>query len=74
MTQPSEIILDLLRAIRSDISVIKSDMRDIKARFASLESYTATLHGDQVRSTAKLEDLSDRIGRLEARAGIIDEQ
>lgn len=67
-----DLVLELLRAMRTDISDIKSDIRDMKARMASLESYIATLHGDQARSGVKMDELATRVERLEKRAGLID--
>src|SRR4051812_45574122 len=44
------VVLELLRVMRSDISEIRTDIRDVKARIGSIESYIATLHGDQARA------------------------
>jgi len=66
------IILEHLRVMRADMGDVKNDTRDIKARLASIESYIATLHGDQTRSGIKLDDLMQRIERLEKRAGLLD--
>jgi hypothetical protein len=40
------IVLEHLRALRADVGDLKNDMRDVKARLASIESYIATLHTD----------------------------
>jgi hypothetical protein len=70
--QNTDMVLELLRLMRADISEIKSDIREIKARLASLESYIATLHGDQARTAIKVDDLTERVERLEKRAGLIE--
>jgi phage shock protein A len=44
-------------------------MRDVKARLGSIESYIATLHGDQTRTSTKLYDIRQRVERLEKRTG-----
>jgi hypothetical protein len=48
-------------------------MRDVKARLGSIESYIATLHGDQTRTRIKLDDIQ-RVERLEKRTGLVDAQ
>lgn len=73
MTAETEnLVLEHLRAIRSDIADIKRDSRDTKARLASIESYIATLHGDQTRHAVKIDDLVARIEQLERRAGLLN--
>jgi predicted nucleic acid-binding Zn-ribbon protein len=66
------IILGHLRAMRADISALKGDVRDIKGRLASIETYIATMHGDQARTSTALDDLAERVERLEQRTGIIE--
>jgi phage shock protein A len=71
-TTSDNLVLEHLRAIRADMADVKSEMRDIKARLASIESYIATLHGDQTRTGVKLDDIVQRVERLEKRAGLVD--
>jgi phage shock protein A len=70
--QPIDLVLELLRVMRSDISEIRTDIRDVKARIGSIESYIATLHGDQARAALKMDDLTARVERLEKRTGLVD--
>jgi phage shock protein A len=73
MTNDTEnLILEHLRAMRADIGTLKTDTRDIKARLASIETYIATMHGDQARTVVSLDDLAERVERLEHRAGILE--
>lgn len=73
MTETTDnLVLEHLRAIRADISALNGNMRDVKARLSSIESYIATLHGDQTRAGLTLDDLAARIERLEKRVGIIE--
>lgn len=37
------LILEHLKAIRSDVDTVKSDLRDIKARLLTMESYQAAI-------------------------------
>lgn len=68
MTEQTEnLVLEHLRSIRTDISDLKSNTRDIKARLASIESYIATLHADSTRGALSLDDLQRRIERIETR-------
>jgi hypothetical protein len=66
------LILEHLRSLRTDNVEMKSTLRDVKARLASIESYIATLHGDQTHASVSLDELADRVNRLEVRTGISD--
>jgi phage shock protein A len=72
MTETENLVLDHLRSIRSDTGELKKYVRDIKARLASIESYIATLHGDQARSSGTLDELTERVARLERRTGLVE--
>jgi hypothetical protein len=73
MTNETEnLILEYLRAMRADISSVKGDVRDVKARLSSIETYIATIHGDQARTGVSLDHLAERVERLEQRSGIIE--
>lgn len=66
------LVLEHLRAIRADSADMKRDLRDVKARLSSIESYIATLHGDQTRTGFTIDDLVTRVERLERRSGLMD--
>jgi len=73
MTEATDnLVLEHLRAIRADISNLNSGMRDVRSRLSSIESYIATIHGDQTRTGLTIDDLVARIERLEKRSGLID--
>jgi hypothetical protein len=59
------IVLQQLLAICGDQADVNNDLRDIKARLASIESHIATLHSDQAQIGAKLDDIIVRVERLE---------
>jgi len=42
----------------------KTDMREVKALLGSIESYIAKLHGDQMRTSIKLNDIMQSVERL----------
>jgi len=73
MTEKADnLVLEHLRAIRLDLTELKNDMRDVKARLGSIENYIAILHGDQARSGGRIDDLVQRVERLEKRTGLIE--
>jgi hypothetical protein len=66
------LIFEHLRAMRVDIATVKADTRDIKGRLSSIETYIATMHGDQARTSTTLDNLTERVERLEQRTGLVD--
>jgi prefoldin subunit 5 len=68
--QPESLVLEHLRAIRTDMNDLKNSVRDIRARLASIESYIATLHADSTRGAMSIDDLQRRIERIETRLDI----
>jgi hypothetical protein len=63
-------VLEHLRALHADIGTRRADTRDIKARLTSIETYIGTMHGDQARTAISLDNLAERVERLEHPAGI----
>jgi hypothetical protein len=53
------IILEHLHALRADVAGMKNDMRDLKARLASIERLP-TLQPDDIRAITKMADIIDR--------------
>ena len=43
---PNNLVLEHLRAIRTDLGEVREDMREVKQRLTSLEVSIAKLHGD----------------------------
>jgi uncharacterized coiled-coil DUF342 family protein len=70
MNDQNNLVPDHLRAIRADINELKGSNRDIRARLASIESYIATMHGDQTRSAMNVDELRERVERIETRLGL----
>lgn len=54
------------------MSDVKTDIRDIRSRIASVEVYIAPLHGDQARAAISLNELIHRVECLEKRTGLLD--
>ena len=66
------LILEHLKAIRGDLDTLKSDMRDVKARLLTMETYQAASHIDLARQSSRLDDLDTRLGRVEVRINLND--
>ena len=61
-------LLEHLKAIRADLDTVKHDLRDIKTRLLTMESYQAASHID----AARLDDFDARLLRLEIRVNLAD--
>lgn len=73
------LILEHLRAIRTDIGGIKEDVREIKQRITSLESAVAglrrdnaNLYGDVIDQQARYDRLVERVERIERRLDLAE--
>lgn len=66
------LILEHLKAIRGDLDTLKSDVRDVKTRLLSMESYQAASHLDSARQSSRLDELDTRLARLEVRVNLTD--
>jgi hypothetical protein len=73
------LVLEHLRAIRSDIGGIRDDVREIKHRLTSLEGAVAGLKRDQASTFADTADhharydrLTERLERVERRLDLRD--
>lgn len=62
------LLLEHLKAI----DTVKHDLRDIKGRLLTMESYQAAGHIDAARQSARLDDFDARLSRLEVRANLTD--
>lgn len=77
--EPDNLVLELLRAIRTDVTSIREDSREIKSRLASLESGFAGMkrdhagfYGDLADHHSRYDRLADRIERIEKRLQITE--
>ena len=64
---PENLILDLLRSIRSDVGGLREDMRDVKRRLSSLEMAVSQVHGDFSGQSMRIDRLEHRLERIEHR-------
>ena len=68
MTESVEnLILEHLRAMRSDLAQIKDDMGTTKLRPTSVEQQVAHLHTDNAIVHARIDGLEKRLERIERR-------
>ncbi len=65
------LILEHLKAIRSDISIIKMQIGELTARVTSLENHVAIIVGDILRMNARFDQLEVRIDRIERRLDLV---
>lgn len=65
-TGPDNLVLDLLRAIRSDIGELKADMTEVKERLGMLEGQYASLSRRIDRQGGDIELIRRRLNLVEA--------
>jgi hypothetical protein len=67
--EPRDLVLDHLRAIRSDVGALRDDMRGVKGHLNAVEDIVAALVAADTRMQHSLDRLSDRTERIERRLG-----
>ena len=72
------LVLEMLRAIRVDMTGMRRDLRDIRERLSALEVGVAGIRRDiaglaktDARLAASVDGLSDRMDRIERRLDIL---
>jgi hypothetical protein len=77
--EPDNLTLKQLSLIREDMRNMHEDVRDIRRRVSNIEAHgahvegsIAMLHGIAVQQSARLDDVADRLVRIEKRLGLID--
>ena len=78
-TEPTNLVLELLRAIRADTASIRHTLSEHGHRLARLELGQAALRRDQASDAeagalagVRVDDLAKRVERIEARLGLRD--
>jgi len=76
---PANLVLEHLRAIRSEFDGFRADMRDVKGRLTSLDvsvanlwSEVANLHGDFAGQSGRFDRVETRLERIENRLSLRD--
>lgn len=71
--QSDDIVLEILRAMRTDVGDLKTGQRQTNERLAAIEHHMAGFHGSLVRFNDDVDDLKDRVARLERRLELVDD-
>lgn len=75
MTENIEnLMLEHLKALRSEVAELRRGQDNIIQRLASIESHGHAVYGDVVRHSAGLDDLNARLSRVERRLELRDAQ
>ena len=72
MSEMDNLVLEHLKHIRGRVDQLVSDMKDVKARLLSIESHEAASHLDSLRHSTRLDELDQRLQRLESRMDLRD--
>jgi predicted nuclease with TOPRIM domain len=68
----TDLILNMLRAIRTEQSAQRERLDEIIVRLGRLEREVAGLHGDYVSLSVRLDNLDRRVGRIEQRLELVE--
>ncbi|MGH7048129.1 MAG: hypothetical protein ACREE2_17275 [Stellaceae bacterium] len=68
----ADLILNMLRAIRSEQSAQREKLDEVIARLGRLEREVAGLHADYAGLSIRLDNLDRRVGRIEQRLDLAD--
>ena len=72
VNDPQEIVLEHLRAMRSDIGDIKLDVRDLKVGINALRTEVNALRGDILRQERSIAAVEIDVDRINTRLGLHD--
>lgn len=67
VAEPDNLVLEHLRALRSDVATIREDVREVKSRITNLEHSIAGIHSDIADLNGRHDRILDRIERIERR-------
>ena len=71
-TEPDNIVLEYLRAIRAGVDRLEHGQTELKQRVGSVELQLPHIHNDLAHHSLRMDHLGERIGRIEQRLGLID--
>jgi predicted nucleic acid-binding Zn-ribbon protein len=73
MTEETEnLVLELLRHMRSSLEALAADMSDVKLRLTALEEHLASQQMQLVGLNRRMDRFDERLARVERRLGLID--
>ena len=70
---PQELILDILRSIRADMSDMKGDLRELKEGQISIRDDIHALRGDLRRHERAIAAVENDIERIKTRLDLVEE-
>jgi hypothetical protein len=71
--EPRDLVLEHLRAMRTDIASMREDAQEAKARQAAVEDMFAFLVSAITRMQHSVDRLTERTQRIEKRLNLVDE-
>lgn len=70
----ADLILNMLRGIRADISTMRERQEELILRVSRLEREVANLHVDFAGMHVRLDNIAQRLDRVERRLDLVDEK
>jgi predicted nuclease with TOPRIM domain len=67
------LVVEILRKLQGEMSIMREDIRDIKVRLSSIEARLAHAHGDYATQSLRIDRLEDRLSRIEHRLDLNDQ-
>jgi len=67
VAQPDNLVLEHLRALRSDVAMTREDVREVKSRITSLEHSVAGIYSGIAELNGRHDRILSRIERIERR-------
>ena len=55
------LVIEILRKLQGEMSIMREDIRDIKARLSSIEARLAHAHADYATQSLRIDRLEDRL-------------
>ena len=68
----NELLLEQLKAIRSEMSVMREDVAGIKADLHGFKSHMAGFMQSELAQDSAITSIKDRLARIERRLDIVD--
>lgn len=74
MTEPHDLILDHLSAIRSELAELPRLRSEMREGFATQRAHYAVSHGDQALLERRLIEIEQELDRVKRRLGLQDDK
>ena len=72
VAEPDNLVLEHLRALRTDMAAMREDMHEVKSRLTSVERSMAAMHADKADVNDRYDRIVRRIERIERRLELTD--